>query len=83
MANDDGIDLVSGFHGVSLKVGFCSDVALGSRLMYFNNFKSRAHNTTRIHNSGLIKDLGTPVCVPKWFIALGNHLGIPVVAPKF
>ena len=68
----DGIDLVSGFRGVSLRVGLCSDVALGSELMYFNNFKSGARNTTRIHNSGLTEDLGATVCAPKWFCALGR-----------
>ena len=56
--------LISRCRGVA---GFCSDVVLRSGLMYFNNFKFGARNTTRIHNSGLTEDLGAPMCVPKWF----------------
>ena len=61
LASDDGIDLVSGFRGVSLRVGFCFDVVLGFGLIYFNNLKSRIQNTTKIHNSSKTEDLGAPI----------------------
>ena len=39
LTSDNGIHLISGRGGVLLRAGFGSDVVLGFRLMYFNNFK--------------------------------------------
>jgi len=35
LVSDDGIDLILGFRGVLLRVGFCFNVALGSELVLF------------------------------------------------